>query len=805
MRPSERQGRRRRPDRQIRWRPWRFRRAWRFLSALVLAPACTTPNPCPSEVIESARATDPTHVEVRLACTVSGASTETVSVTAATRAEGLPVASVSGSRVLELETATQAGLVTYTVRLDGVTAPDGSSVVASANFVGQGDFETAAVTLRVDDRYHESLDEVFVLVSFDEDGVYTYYNSKVALTEGEAHVFTATVPVAVDPLRTVAETDDRLGPQRRAYAALAVTAAGNPLSPLVTFEVPTTAPATVDLPLLSVPPPPGPEGLATVNVRVDDTPAHALTAPALRVSVDAEGLFDPTFPTTVPLVDPDGDGVFTAVTQVRIDPDRRLGGQTSETFPYVLFVANEGVDYPAVGTEVEALDESAIDAMIRVGNPALVPVTFRADVSAAYLNPTGALRGHFPGEAIFLTGEFGTAEDAFGQNASDVFTGGENVVLQMVERADHPGVWERTLFLPPDRPYGWKVVRCPAGVGCADLNRHVTSSGRAFATVMKNLVTENRDAQTNPEVKVVDPRAPLVTLDGGGTLDYAGADVYVGTGTGLEPDPAGTPDGVRLFKQELPDLVVQVGTTPVVTPVVVVGSWRDVNLPTTLAEIVAADGTFDLNPWDYDSGLVGAAPPSYELAPPPPPPPFLVGDGAVDAAALVVPGGGPATMTLYAAVVGSTLYVATQDAGEGSDHFLFVAAAAPGAPAPAPWGKAGTVAMPASALFLADENEGPFAGWFAFGSGDLLEAAGVDSRPDLACAATGGVLEATVDLASLFGALPDTIYLAVAPWASPDAGVLYSSAQMPATVDGNGNIDAAEIAAVPRTSIEVTP
>jgi hypothetical protein len=753
---------------------------------------------CP-DAIEKARASDATHVEVTLGCELSGLSPATVTVEAATRGETLAVLSVTrDGRTLIVETAPQTGLVTYTVRIDGARAPDGTAVVASANFVGLGDVVTAPVTLRVDDRYHESLTAVAALVTFDpETGVFTHFSSVIPLADPDGdHVWEAEAVVAVDPLRTIDLTDDRLGSERTAYAARAVDPEGTALSDLVTFELRAAAPALVELPLRSVPPPPGPEGLVDVFVTVDDTPARALTAPALRVSADAAGAFDPSFPTTVPLTDGDGDGIWQAVTRVRIDPDRVLGGQTSETFPYVVFIANEGVDHPAVGAQVVAPDEDDVDAAIRVGDPALVPVTFRVDVSAAYLSSSGALRGLAPGDAPFLTGEFGTAEDAFGQNASDAFSGGENVVLEMRERADLPGVYERTIFLPPDRPYGWKVVRCPSGVGCADLNRHVTSSGRAFATVMKNLATENRDASADPAVKIVDPRAPLVTLDGGGTLDYAGAQVHVGDGAGPEPDPTGTPDGVRLFKQELPDLVVQVGTEPLVTPVYVVGTWRDVNLPTTLAEIVAMDGTFDLNPWDYDAGFVGAAAPSYTPAPPPPPSPFEIGDGLVDAEATIVPGGGPGTMTLHVARAGDVLYVATQDAGEGSDHFLFVSAAAPGAAAPAPWAKAGTVAFPASAIFLADENDGTFAGWFTFGGGTLLEAAGADVRPDLSCAAAGGILEGTIDLVALFGAVPPAVHVAVAPWASSDGGVLYSSAQMPLTTNGDGNLDASEVSTV---------
>jgi hypothetical protein len=154
-------------------------------------------------------------------------------------------------------------------------------------------------------------------------------------------------------------------------------------------------------------------------------------------------------------------------------------------------------------------------------------------------------------------------------------------------------------------------------------------------------------------------------------------------------------------------------------------------------------------------------------------------------------------MTIHIARSGNTLYVATENTGAGSDHFLFISPDPPGAPQVAMWSKAGTIAMPTSAIFLAKENDSAFAGWFSFdgaGAATLLQAAGAHTRTDLDAAASGSVLEGTVDLASLFGAVPPTLYLFVAPYASPDGGVLYSSAQMPATTNGDGNIDATEVA-----------
>jgi hypothetical protein len=766
----------------------------------LLVAACAGGEPCPPEgALEHARAIDETHVELAFRCDVDLSVDDLAIETFARGPDGrLAVSGVSGGRTVIVETAPQEALVAYVARVET------SRLTASANFIGVGDVPTAPVRLRLDDRYDRKLQRAFALVTFDpETGVFTHYSARIELLDPDGdQVFEADARVAVDPLRTVNKADDRLGAERIAYAARAVDAAGGPLSSLVTFEVRTDAASDVEMPLLGRPRPPGPEGLVTLHVKVDDRPARALGAPSLRVSAGPDGSFDAAFPTSVVLSDEDGDRIWEAEARVRIDPARKKGGTTSETYPYVLFVTDGGADHPGLSADVEATDEGEQQVAIRVGDPALVPVTFRVDVAAAYVDAAGTRRGVGPGEAVFLTGEFGVAEDAFGANASDAFSGGENVVLQMRSRDDLPGVWERTIFLPPARTYGWKVVRCPSGRGCAELNRRVTSSGRAFATVMKNLATENRDGQTAAEVRAVDPRHPTVTWPGGATIDFANAQVFRGAGMGSEPDPEGTPDAAWLFKQELPDLVVDVsaGAERVETPVFVVGTWRDVNLGKSIAEILAGTGVFDLNPSDYDAGFVGLAAPSYVLAappPPPPPPPFVIGDGMIDAGAADVPGRGASSMRLLWARSGKWLYVATDDAGEGSDHFLFVSAAAPGAPRPAPWAKAGTVAFPASGLVLVDENENDFAGWFALDGEVLLEAAGADTRGDLACATGNGVMEGLVDLEALFGAVPQAIYLAVGPWGTANAGPLFSAGQAPASTNGDGNLDAAEIAGLP--------
>lgn len=145
------------------------------------------------------------------------------------------------------------------------------------------------------------------------------------------------------------------------------------------------------------------------------------------------------------------------------------------------------------------------------------------------------------------------------------------------------------------------------------------------------------------------------------------------------------------------------------------------------------------------------------------------------AAALVAQHG----LELYVHFDGRYLSVATQDAGEGSDHFIFVSAD-PAASRAAPWAKSGQVAP--WLAYLADENDSDFSGWFD-ASGSLI------TNLFLARAATyfenGGRLEGVLDLAQILGAgFTNALYVAAAPFGSADGGALVSSAQAP---EGNGD------------------
>ncbi|MEM9411533.1 MAG: carbohydrate binding domain-containing protein, partial [Planctomycetota bacterium] len=131
---------------------------------------------------------------------------------------------------------------------------------------------------------------------------------------------------------------------------------------------------------------------------------------------------------------------------------------------------------------------------------------------------------------------------------------------------------------------------------------------------------------------------------------------------------------------------------------------------------------------------------------------------------------------LYYGLSDSDLYIATEDAGEGFDVFVYIAEL-PGELTGANWAKSGLVAQWDG--FLADENDNGFNAWF-------------DVSGDSATGSNGGVLEGVIDLESVFGGIPSEVYVAVGRFESEDGGLLDSSMQVPASVDNDGNIQVEE-------------
>jgi hypothetical protein len=156
------------------------------------------------------------------------------------------------------------------------------------------------------------------------------------------------------------------------------------------------------------------------------------------------------------------------------------------------------------------------------------------------------------------------------------------------------------------------------------------------------------------------------------------------------------------------------------------------------------------------------------------PPPFVL-DGVRDTAVPEVAANG--SRHLYAALSGNVLYVATEAAGGSANDVFIYLADTPGALRAANWAKAGQVAD--WDAYLGNESGNNWSGWF-------------DAVAGAAQSAAGSALEGTINLATEFGALPSQIYLAVGVYQTNDGGALVTSQQVPASIDGNGNINAVE-------------
>lgn len=533
----------------------------------------------------------------------------------------------AGDQDVTLGTGTMEPGRTYTLAIAGLKDEGGNSLDGTLNFQAGGVASKAQVTFLVDDAARIRAWGALALdITADpSSGAFQDRVQRVVL-QPMGGALAVVVELQVDARRTVDRRDDG-DPvvDRRAFAVRPVTVeGGHAAGPLVAFEVASAQAQQVVVSLFDPPmvvvepgneltPPvdssPG-DGKKRVRLVVDDRRSRELTSPALKLFFDADGQFDLAAPRTVALEQPVEPRLYEITVDVKVDPNRTREGMDETTLPYVVVLVNAGTDVDAINTVVIAPEEAPEVVVVPLGDAARTPVTFQVDTAKAYLTMDGAQRGVFPGEAVFITGEWQSAADALGRNAGDAFSGGEQTTLEMKPDPDHPGVWFKTVWLTAGRPYGWKVVRCAAGIGCGPLNRLVASSGRAFATVMKNLVTENLDAFADQDTQVVDPNLPQAVAIPGGPADYSSATLYQGNGMGGESNPPWAPRAQTLFKQEVPDLAVVVGDQPLVTPVFVVGTWRDVNSAKRPAQIVTEQSVLDITPLDYDQGFIGRYPPT---------------------------------------------------------------------------------------------------------------------------------------------------------------------------------------------------
>ena len=165
-------------------------------------------------------------------------------------------------------------------------------------------------------------------------------------------------------------------------------------------------------------------------------------------------------------------------------------------------------------------------------------------------------------------------------------------------------------------------------------------------------------------------------------------------------------------------------------------------------------------------------------------PPFVL-DGTFDSHGYLLASN---NLVLYAALRGTTLYVATGSPGTSgpNDYFIFVSdQLLPSASAPAPWAKSGNVAVATTRPYLATESQNSYISWYVNGA--------QTNWPCAKAPATSGAMEGTLDLVAAFGAMPTNLYLCAAAYQTANGGAL--AGQCPA---GSGpNIDTNEFLALP--------
>jgi hypothetical protein len=169
-----------------------------------------------------------------------------------------------------------------------------------------------------------------------------------------------------------------------------------------------------------------------------------------------------------------------------------------------------------------------------------------------------------------------------------------------------------------------------------------------------------------------------------------------------------------------------------------------------------------------------------------PSPCAFVMDGNADGDTTIVAQNG--AMWVRAAVRGDVLYLAAPNTPGGNDRFVYLApASGPGAMRSANWAKAGQVA--GWGALLGAEADNSYVGW-------QDQAAGA-----AAAAAKGAVVEGTINLRQQFGLaagapLPESVWVAFAQFGTADGAALVPSLQAPASLDGDGSVQAGEFVRV---------
>jgi hypothetical protein len=274
---------------------------------------------------------------------------------------------------------------------------------------------------------------------------------------------------------------------------------------------------------------------------------------------------------------------------------------------------------------------------------------------------------------------------------------------------------------------------------------------------------------------------------------YGSLGTYSLTGFGNQQQPPSSPTGLSTTRISGTQIRVSWMPNPSATSYTIYrnGSLIGTTSGTEFLDTAATPGT-ETSYTVIASNSFGQSPSSEASVVLTPAADEFVMDGGPDFSGYLLSNPG---MTIYAALRGNRLYVATWSPGDnnsgfGSDHFVLISdSILTSASTSAPWSKAGRIAIPSIRPFLAGESAGTYAGWLnAQDASPILFKSPVNS----------GVLEGSIDLVAAFGSIPENIYIASVAYATEDGGGINSQAP---SGNSNNDIEPSEFLRIPVASI----
>ena len=336
------------------------------------------------------------------------------------------------------------------------------------------------------------------------------------------------------------------------------------------------------------------------------------------------------------------------------------------------------------------------------------------------------------------------------------------------------------------------IYLTPSAHGNVDLELQVQTAAGTVLTTVNPLdqlsATANfiLDAPQTVRLRVAGRGKPEIL--GTGYSDYGSLGSYSLTGFGNQEQPPSAPIGLSTTRVSGTQIRVNWSPNPAANSYAVYrdGQFLSIVSGTEFLDETAQPSTT----YDYSvtaSNDFGQGPLSSPATVDTPAFDEFIMDGQPDFEDYLVSNPG---MTIYAAVRGTKLYVATWSPGDngsgfGSDHFVLVSnALLSSATGPAPWAKSGSIAIGGDKPFLAGESTTTYAAWNNTKGPSTLSKARLNS----------GVLEGVIDLVAEFGSMPENVYVAAVAYGTDDGGFLNGQAP---PGNGNNNLEPGEFLRIP--------